>query len=70
MAKTIKVTCTADHTHVNEIELEKILKPVIVARSAAPSRPREIPQRSVFKCEYCQTGKVVVTREMVQDALA
>jgi len=67
MAKTIKVSCNGGGHHVNDVDLEKILKPVIVTRSA-PAKPPEIPQRSVLDCQFCREGKVVVTREMVEDA--
>jgi hypothetical protein len=71
MAKvqTIKVRCNGAGGHVNEIDLEKIVKPVVVTRSAASSKPHETPQRSVFKCKFCQEGKIVITREMVEEAL-
>ncbi len=70
MAKTqtIKVRCNGAGGHVNDIELEKIVKPVVVTRSATPAKPREIPERSVFKCKFCQEGKIVITREMVEEA--
>jgi hypothetical protein len=67
MAKTIKVSCNGASHHVNEVDLDKLLKPVIVTRSA-PAKPREIPQRFVLHCQFCREGKIVVTREMVEDA--
>ncbi len=67
MAKTIKVSCNGAGHHINEVDLDKILKPVIVTRSAPP-KPKEIPERSVLPCQFCREGKVVVTREMVEDA--
>jgi hypothetical protein len=68
MSKTIKVACNGSDHHVNEIELEKILKPVIVTRSAAPAQAGKIPERSTFHCRFCKEGKVIITREMVEDA--
>ena len=53
MAKTIKVTCTGADQHVNEIELARILQPVVVTRSATPEKPQAIPARSVFYCKFC-----------------
>ncbi|MDZ7363740.1 MAG: hypothetical protein ONB46_23940 [candidate division KSB1 bacterium] len=67
MAKTIKVSCNGAGHHVNEVDLDKILKPLIVTRSTT-AKPREIPERSVLPCQFCREGKVVVTREMVEDA--
>jgi len=65
MAKKIKVACNGGGRHINEVDLDKILQPVVVTRSA---KPREIPARSVLHCEFCREGKVVVTRDMVEDA--
>ncbi len=67
-AQTIKVRCNGAGEHVNDIDIEKIVKPVVVTRSATPSKPREIPERSVFKCKFCQEGRIVITREMVEEA--
>jgi hypothetical protein len=67
MTKTIKVSCNGAGHHVNEVDLGKILKPAIVTRSA-PAKPQEIPERSVLRCQFCREGKVVVTREMIEDA--
>jgi len=69
MAKTIKITCTGADQHLNEIELAKILQPVVVTRSATPAKPQKIPARSVFYCKFCKEGKIVVTREMVEETL-
>lgn len=68
LPKTIKVACTGAAHHVNEIDLDKLFKPVIVTRSATPPRIREIPARSVLHCQFCGEGKVVITRDMVEDA--
>jgi hypothetical protein len=68
MAKTIKVTCNGAEHHINEIELDKILQPVMVTRSAIPAKAKQIPERSVFHCKFCREGKVVVSREMVEEA--
>jgi len=69
MAKTIKVTCTGADQHVNEIALTKILQPQIVTRSGKPAKPPVIPPRSVFYCKFCKEGKIVVTREMVEETM-
>jgi len=66
MTKTIKVTCSGADQHLNEIELAKIVQPTPVTRGT--TKPKEIPARSVFPCQFCKAGKVVVTREMVEDA--
>ncbi len=68
MATTIKIRCNGAGGHVNEIDLDEITKPVVVMRSASPAKPRKIPERSVFKCKFCQEGRVVITREMVEEA--
>jgi hypothetical protein len=68
MAKTIKIRCNGAGEHVNEIDLDKILKSDVVMRSASPAKPREIPERLVRKCKFCQEGRIVITREMVEEA--
>jgi len=69
MTKTIKVACTGAGQHVNAIELKKILQPAVVTRSAKPAKPPEIPARSVFYCQFCKEGKIVVTREMMEETM-
>ena len=69
MAQTIKVTCTGAGQHVNAIPLKRILQPTVVIRSAKPAKPPEIPPRSVFYCQFCKEGKIVVTREMVEEIM-
>jgi len=69
MEQTIKVTCTGAGQHVNAIELKRILQPAVVTRSAKPAKPPAIPPRSVFYCQFCKEGKIVVTREMVEDVM-
>ncbi|MDZ7292855.1 MAG: hypothetical protein ONB44_07175 [candidate division KSB1 bacterium] len=69
MLKTIKVRCNGAGEHINEIDIDKILRPVIVIRGTTPTKPREIPERTVFKCKFCTAGRVVVTKEMVEEAL-
>ena len=63
MAKIIKVRCNGSAKCVNEVDIEKITKPTIVVRGQPNQSLRE---RYVLPCQYCTEGKVIVTREMIE----
>jgi len=73
MALIMKVRCNGPEHHVNEVDLEKVLKPTSVFR-AIPSDPAEkkwiIPERLVLPCQGGGEGKVVLTRAMIEAFLA
>jgi len=69
MARIIKVRCTAKDQHVNEIDLETILGSDVVLYGTPIDTGRPIPARIVRKCEVCEEGKVILTREMIQENL-
>lgn len=69
MAKIIKVKCTGAGQHVNEIDLEDVLGPNVVMHGYPIDTGRPIPQRIVRKCEVCSEGKVILTRETIEDNL-
>jgi len=69
MAKIIKVRCTGREQHVNEIELENLLGPNVVIHGTPIDTGRPIPERIVRKCEECSEGRVILTREMIEENL-
>jgi hypothetical protein len=67
MAKIIKVQCTGREQHVNEIDLEEILGSTVVMHGTPIDTGRPIPERIVRKCEECIEGRVIITREMIEE---
>jgi len=70
MAKIIKVKCAGQDAHVNEIDLDALLRPTVVVRGGgapAPTEP-EIEERYAVPCRRC-SARVVITREMARKAL-
>jgi len=72
MATIIKVRCNGPDKHVNEVDIEKLIRPTPLLRciiSYDPSAEVAAPppeDRYVFKCRFCTEGRVVVTREMIE----
>jgi len=69
MAKIIKVQCTGREQHVNEVDLEDILGPDVVMHGTPIDTGRPIPERIVRRCEVCTEGKVIITRDMIEQNL-
>lgn len=69
MAKIVKVRCTGAGQHVNEIDIEDVLGPDVVLHGSPIDTGRPIPQRIVRRCDVCDEGKVVLTREMIEENL-
>jgi kynurenine formamidase len=69
MAKIIKVRCTGRDQHVNEIDLEDLLGPNVVIHGTPIDTGQPIPARIVRRCDVCAEGKVVLTREMIEENL-
>ena len=67
MAKIIKVRCTGAGQHVNEIDLEGMLGTDVVMHGTPIDTGRPIPERIVRRCEFCTEGKVILTREMIDE---
>jgi len=71
MAKTIKIKCNGPNRHLNEVDLDAVLERTTVVRGPARSPAAEdLPERVVRPCRECTAGKVVITREMIEDALS
>ena len=66
MAKIIKVACTGAGQHENEIDLEDVIGPDVIIHGNPIDTGRQIPARIVRRCEVCEEGKVIVTREMIE----
>jgi hypothetical protein len=69
MEKIIKVKCTGTGRHINEINLEDVLGEDVILYGAPIDTGRQIPARIVRHCEVCEEGKVVLTREMIEENL-
>jgi len=69
MAKIVKVRCTGREQHVNEVDLEDILGPDVVMHGTPIDTGRPIPERIVRRCEVCTEGKVIITRDMIEQNL-
>ena len=71
--KKIKLRCNGQGRHVNEVDLDKVLRREIVLRSAeqVPEMPSQhaIPERIVVPCRYCTDGKIIVTQEIIMENL-
>lgn len=66
MATIIKVQCTGKGQHVNEIDLDDVLGDDVIVYGAAIDTGRQIPARIVRRCDECDEGKVILTREMIE----
>ena len=69
MAKIVKVRCTGAGRHENEIDIEDVLGPDVVLHGNPIDTGRPIPARIVRRCEVCDEGKVILTREMIEQNL-
>jgi kynurenine formamidase len=69
MGKTIQVRCTGKEQHINEIDLESLLGPDVVIHGTPIDTGRPIPARIVRRCDVCAEGKVVLTRDMIEQNL-
>jgi len=69
MAKIIKVRCTGLRQHENEINLDDIIGSDVVVYGNPIAAGRDLPARVVRRCDICDQGKVVITREMIEENL-
>lgn len=69
MAKIVKVQCTGMEQHVNEVNLEDVLGTTVILHGTPIDTGRAIPERIVRKCEQCSEGRVIITREMIEENL-
>jgi hypothetical protein len=66
MAKVISVQCTGAGRHVNEINLEDVLGTTVILHGTPIDTGRPVPDRIVRKCDTCNEGRVIITREMIE----
>lgn len=69
MATIIKVRCTGAGQHINEIDIENVLGTDVVLHGTPIDTGRPIPARIVRRCQVCAEGKVILTREMIEESL-
>jgi hypothetical protein len=68
MTHIIKIKCNGPTPHLNEVDLDKLLQLTTVVRGTQFAYlPPQLPERLVQKCRFCTEGRVVITREMIQD---
>lgn len=67
MGRLVKIRCNGPNKHVNEVDIDKAQKVVVVAKiidiTARSSPP---PERISLRCREC-VGRVIITREMIED---
>jgi len=72
MPLKIKVRCNGPNHHVNEVDVDDLVRATHTVRFAGPDPespyPLDIADRSVLRCVSCTEGKVVITREMIEKA--
>lgn len=66
MPQLMKVKCNNAERHVNEIDLEKLLRSTPVLRGRSGPVQQNTPERLVLRCQHCAEGKVIITRQMVE----
>jgi hypothetical protein len=69
MAKIVKVKCTGAGQHENEVDLDQVIGSDVVIYGNPIATGRDIPARIVRRCDICDEGKVIVTREMIEQVL-
>ncbi len=65
MPQIMKVKCNDPAPHVNDIDLDKVLRPTPVFRGESKPIQPNIPERLVLPCQHCTAGQVIVTRGMI-----
>ncbi len=66
MPQMMKVKCNDPNSHVNDIDLDKVLPSTPVLRGRSTSIQQKVPERLVLRCHHCKEGKVIVTRQMIE----
>ncbi len=69
MSKIVKVRCNGTGKHVNEVDLDKALRPDVILRGKPANEQPSIPERVVLHCKECTEGKVILTRKMIEENL-
>ena len=69
MPKIIKVRCNGPNKHINEVDLDKINQTTVVLRGNPAAQQSYVPDRLVLNCQSCTEGRVIITREMLEENL-
>ena len=69
MARIIRVQCTGKDQHVNEIDLDDVLGSDVVLYGGPIITGRDVPARIVRRCDVCDEGKVIITRDMIEGSV-
>lgn len=69
MPKIIKVKCTGPGQHENEIDLDDVIGSDVVIYGGPIATGRDLPAQIVRRCDICDQGRVIVTREMIEQYL-
>jgi len=69
MPRIIKVKCTGPEQHENEIDLHDVIGSDVVIYGGPIVAGRQLPARVVRRCDVCDQGKVILTREMIEENL-
>jgi hypothetical protein len=69
MTKIIKVRCTGPGQHENKIDLETVLGADVIVSGTPIDTGKPVPERIVRLCEECDEGKVIITRQMINEIL-
>lgn len=67
MGQIIKVRCNGLNKHINSVDLDDALREESVARQADLAFS-SVPERIVLRCRECVDGRVILTREVIEDA--
>ena len=67
MARTLTIRCNGPEQHENEVNIDALFTPCFVVREDSPGDA--LPRRRVLDCKECSSGKVIITREMIQEKL-
>ena len=65
--RIIKVRCNGANRHVNDVDLDKAMREDTIARRTDNSLS-PVPERLILRCRECADGRVILTREMIEDA--
>jgi hypothetical protein len=68
MAKTIKIKCNGTGQHINDVDLDRALEEAVVYRGAE-ARLQNLPERVTLRCHVCAEGRIVITRQMLEEML-
>jgi hypothetical protein len=63
--RIIKIKCNGPGKHINDVDIEKVLTPVLVAKSIDLAA-QTLPERLVLPCRECTIGKVILTDRMMR----